>query len=1094
MSSLLNSYPIFENNQVLTSAQLNELVAYLDEQNRLTRVKLLGDGIACGFDLQLNTSVSPIELTIFKGMGITSLGFLITEGDCVVKRYRDYNLPAATQYLPFEDPDTLTQDIKLYELLTDDAPVLPTDVIKFLDNPSGFLNDKIVMLFLETVDVDLKSCLTKSCDEDGKSRIFNLRKLLVSKPDADKIIARTCAQTSAFVDKYDLPEITMKKALFTNDLPTPNTSNYYTFSQTYINALSSTAKPVNNITIYNQIFSALKQTYVDFSPILSPVYGGVNPFLNFPSPSWTSFITGTSTGPKYLGMQYFYDFLKDLILAYNEFRDVAFDLMSECCIDMDCFPLHLFLGEVIAPATCKPSKYRHYFNYSPLFNSQNEKLKQAIMLHKRIVLMLNKFDLNTVNNPNTVIVAPSQIPVPIYITPSNEKRDPLSRRSIPYYYRIHETLTNLGTLEQSWNYDFKKKCLFSKNIFPLAYGNQDAAQFNDQGPIKTPLYYDTDPYNFFRIEGHIREDVTAAVTQIEKIKNDFDLPFNVITLRLAGSPPDNIAERCDFNDLRTEYGSIRVELLSLMKNVIDRFGSVVQGKVRLRGFPGFINALLNDSNTGVKNGSVTPIQIGFTNIETVSAAADSADAVFFGKAPAPVASAVTAAVFPLYAPQRTMTEVRNKLNTDLTELLETLQSLSTVYLPFNITNFNFGYTGVSPNPTPGFIQNYLNAVQAAIDVKVGFIQMLDLVLRSTKIKNTAELYMDLAAWWDEVVGLLEKFITDPRFKSLTLVNYTLQYRLNQLKANDMTLFSNFIKKHPGVEHKAGVQPGGTFIVLYSGAPLTIENPVREEIISTARVMKEYTNEANFIRSQDKISLEDQGKLDFIDQATVNFEFFGTAISIGTPVQQLGLLPNQIIADFSLPYLCCCDCECDSIDHPVQIQQLNIPTLALPFYVEYNLGDYAFGKDVDVWGYGCNVAEDMFIDIVPMLQYEKQIYQDTQIRLYLVDKNGNKVPVFSTRQQSDTQQVIKLSPMLTGNYPNQPGTGPTYGTAGIVYDQSFSTRQSFWYRPNPSNAAGHGFLGTDSFYYMFEIVDDAGNILKRSTTGKITINVTERCTG
>ncbi len=1080
MSSLLNSYPIFENNQVLTSSQLNELVAYLDEQNRITRVKLLGAGIACGFELQWSPSAVPPEITIFKGMGITTQGFLITEGDCVVKRCRQYTLPTGTQYPPFEDQDTMVQDITLYELLTDDAPVLPTDVIRFLNDPAININDKIVMLFLETVDVDLKSCLTKSCDEEGKTRVFNLRRLLVSKTDADKIISRTCAQTAAFVDKYDLPEITMKKALWTNG-PTPsqNTTNYFTFSETYINALSSTAKPVNNITIFNQIFSALKQTYVDFSPILSPVYGGVNPFLSFPAPAWTSFLLGSSTGPKYLGMQYFYDFLKDLILAYNEFRDVAFDLMSECCMDMDCFPRHLFLGEVIAPATCKPSKYRHQFIYSPLFNSQNEMLKKAIMLHKRIVLMLNKFDLDTINNPNTVIVPPSQIPVPIYITPSNEKRDPLSRRSIPYYYRIHETFNNLGTLEASWNYEYKKKCLFSKNIFPLAYGNQDPAQFNDLGPIKTPLYYDTDPYNFYRIEGHIREKVTPAVAQIEKIKNDFDLPFNVIALRLTGEPPDNIAERCDFNDLRTEYGSLRVEMLSMIKNVFDRFAKMEGSAVVLKGFPSFLTNLINDANTGIKNGSVTPIQIGFTNaVSFVDGTADTK----------------SVAVIPLNAPQRTMTEARNKLTADLLQLCQTLNNLTTTYLPFNITNFNFGYTGITPNLSPGFIQNYLNAVQAAINVKVDFIQILDLILRSTKIKNTPELYMDLSAWWSEVLGLLERFITDPKFQSLTLVNYTFQYRLNQIKANDMTLFSNFIKKHPGVEHKAGVKPGGTFIVVYNGAPITIDNPIREDIITTAGVMAEYTAEANYLRSLDSMTVQDQERLHYIDQATVNFEFFGTAISLGIPVEQLGIQPDQIIADFSLPYLCCCDCECEDINHPVQIQQLNIPALALPFYVEYNLGDYAFGKDVDVWGRGCNANQELFIDIIPMLQYDKQTYQDTQVRLYLVDKNGNKVSQFSTRQQQDTLQVIKLSPMLTGNYCNQPSNGPTYGSVGITFDQSFSTRQTFYYKPNQSNAAGSGFLGTDSFYYMFEIVDDAGVVQQRSSMGKVTINVTELCTG
>ena len=42
------SYPVFESGQVLTSRHLNDLVEYLDEQDRLTRNKLVGIGIVCG--------------------------------------------------------------------------------------------------------------------------------------------------------------------------------------------------------------------------------------------------------------------------------------------------------------------------------------------------------------------------------------------------------------------------------------------------------------------------------------------------------------------------------------------------------------------------------------------------------------------------------------------------------------------------------------------------------------------------------------------------------------------------------------------------------------------------------------------------------------------------------------------------------------------------------------------------------------------------------------------------------------------------------------------------------------------------------------
>ncbi|MGZ4118693.1 MAG: hypothetical protein ACXVPY_14495, partial [Bacteroidia bacterium] len=1074
MSTLLNSYPIFENNQVLTSSQLNELVAYLDEQNRLTRVKLIGDGIACGFDLNFNNSVTPYELTIFQGMGITSAGFLITEGDCVVRRYRPYTLPKGATYIPFQDPDTTVQDVTLWELLTDDAPTLPSDVIQFLNVPTNFVNDKVVLLFLEILDVDLNSCLAKSCDAVGIERTFNLRKLLINKADLDKVIARTCTQANLFPDKYDLPEIFMKRALFTNDPPAANTSNYFVFSQTYINALRSTAQPATGVTIYDQLVRALKQTYIDFSPILSDQYGGVNPFASLPSPTWTSYMNGISAGPKYLGMQYFYDFIKDLILAYNEFRDVAFDLMSECCIDMDCFPQHLMLGEVIPSGSCKPSKYRHYFTTSPIFNNQKEKLARAISLFQRMVLMTREFDLPTINNPSTTIIAPSTLAVPVFITPSNEKRDPLSKRAIPYYYRIHEPDTDLGTLEQSWDYNFKLKCLFSKGLAPLAYGNQDILQSTDQGPVKTPLFYDDDPYNFFRIEGGIRGNVVSVENQINKIINDFDLPIKVISLRLSGDSFDDIAERCNFDDLRTEYGTIRIELISLLKNVFDRFGVTgAEGRPALRSFPLFLQLLTNDSNTNTAHASINQPQIGVTNgltAATSSTAISSSPATSGTLATDKLATAAATAVLessPVFAPLRTMAEVKTKLSADLLTLLDQINLLITE-LPFNITDFKYGYTGTVADTTPGFIQNYFTALQAAINVKVGFNQMLDLILRTTKIKNTPELFMDLSAYWAEVAGLLERFITDPKFKSLTFVNYSLQYRINQLKAGDMTLFSNFIKKHPGVEHKAGVQPGGTFILVYPGNNIAVDPVKRNFVVSQISFIKDVKLETARIMAKPVRSVQDNITVANNNALVLNYNQIALEVALPSiPIQKIAIEADQVIADFSLPYLCCCDCECEDLTHPTTAEELGIPALAVPFYAEYSLGDYAFGKDIDV-AVRNSAAKEFVIDIVPMLQYNKQAYEESQVQLYLVNKFGNKLP-------------ISMPSMPTANYPNEPNTGTARRGVVTVASSSISKSQVFLY--TFTGAGGEVPAGIDSFYYMFEIVTGTSDnlvVLERST--------------
>ena len=45
---ITSDYKSFADNQLLTAAQLNLLVQYLDNQDRLSRLALTGAGIVCG--------------------------------------------------------------------------------------------------------------------------------------------------------------------------------------------------------------------------------------------------------------------------------------------------------------------------------------------------------------------------------------------------------------------------------------------------------------------------------------------------------------------------------------------------------------------------------------------------------------------------------------------------------------------------------------------------------------------------------------------------------------------------------------------------------------------------------------------------------------------------------------------------------------------------------------------------------------------------------------------------------------------------------------------------------------------------------------
>ena len=87
--SQLTMYPIFEPDQVLTDTHLNNMFAYLDQQEHLTRNKLLGIGIVCG----LHITVDDGEITISKGVGITSLGYLLQFDGGTYSHFRPYTVP-----------------------------------------------------------------------------------------------------------------------------------------------------------------------------------------------------------------------------------------------------------------------------------------------------------------------------------------------------------------------------------------------------------------------------------------------------------------------------------------------------------------------------------------------------------------------------------------------------------------------------------------------------------------------------------------------------------------------------------------------------------------------------------------------------------------------------------------------------------------------------------------------------------------------------------------------------------------------------------------------------------------------------------------
>lgn len=139
-------------------------------------------------------------------------------------------------------------------------------------------------------------------------------------------------------------------------------------------------------------------------------------------------------------------------------------------------------------------------------------------------------------------------------------------------------------------------------------------------------------------------------------------------------------------------------------------------------------------------------------------------------------------------------------------------------------------------------------------------------------------------------------------------------------SKDLTL-TKFIEKHPGIEHKAGVTKGGTYILVYQDISIiprnkTIQDANVKPLLKSTSLARSKVVEGNLIASKSDVfdvSIEDyKNKVQayashYLPLNSYNqlIHFMDNLISISSIKEDIYGIPNQtVIADFYLPYSCC----------------------------------------------------------------------------------------------------------------------------------------------------------------------------------------------
>lgn len=548
------TYPFFESGQVLAHTHLNDLRRFLDEHNRLTRIRLDGTGIVCGLTYTLNSpGTDSTTIVIDTGFGISTSGYLIElfELPVTYTHYRTYVDPSTVDYNFGNSPDTDIQpddDDVTYRDDDDDEDVAVA--LELLTDGTGDgdpktlgsladLEDKVLVLYLELLDTDLKSCTGSNCDNKGMERTVSVKALLLD--------------PSVFESEDDEPAL----------LPQLN------IPKTIFDSLDSSKTPLDIIDLehsadLDQLFNTISTAQATtLSTALTNAKTQIGTVLDITGTRVENLKTAISnlltSGETY--RQYVYDALKDLTFAWNEFADRFNDLLAQgdFCFSSDAFPRHLSLGIVGEPVTGLNDAHRDVFRASPAVTGTTKEMTIVQMLFAKMEQLATRFSAAEVNYDE------------IDITPDQPSLSPHSGRSIPYYYQVSSAT---DALLKTWN---PEKTMRRRQAERYSYY---AEAFTSSPYFRHPMKYAQDGHPLLRIEGIKNQNIDDVLERIEELKRKYDLAFPVkvlyfqdgtgMTVTLPGDS-DNFF----YEDLQEQYYELRDKPLRIIDGLMLYINSVV---------------------------------------------------------------------------------------------------------------------------------------------------------------------------------------------------------------------------------------------------------------------------------------------------------------------------------------------------------------------------------------------------------------------------------------------------------------------------------------------------------------------------------------
>ncbi len=523
LDKVTTGYTVFEKDQVLTEQQLNGLVEYLDDAGRLTRVAMIGAGIGCGLRARLAADL----VTLARGVGATTDGDLfLVPAEVTFDRFKVYG-DAAPAYRPF---GAAGQRIPAWELI-EQGPADPgaTSLGQFAATTQRQLADLVAVLLMESVAKDEDLCSGTDCDNRGK-HVHHTRRLILIEPGSAR----------RFLEDLETPRraaAALRQVAADRVRLSPATDTPATFAGAYRTGCRA---------IQEKLLPQLGAMFRACGRLLD------GRFSADPGPEWTARLTAIASGfaNAAFGIQYYYDFLKDLAETWNDLCRLLQEDATVCAMPLDAFPKHLVLGRIVPGAD--PDELRTGWYPSPLVSATRATREHARFLASKLDVLIRTFRV------------PAD-PGAIRVTPSRFEDAALEERAIPWYFDP----AGATQIHTAWSWDLSRRGMASRS-----YGYDADAWGGPQKPLEAQI----GRYGFFRVEGHLGKTAAEAMAVLEREIRANNLPFTVRAIlldrdrrRIVVKPP----RYTDLHRIHHLYRSVAVNHLNHLKAFTEAYGDQV---------------------------------------------------------------------------------------------------------------------------------------------------------------------------------------------------------------------------------------------------------------------------------------------------------------------------------------------------------------------------------------------------------------------------------------------------------------------------------------------------------------------------------------